>query len=198
MRWEKCSVKTTALLNVTTVALATLLLAGCSASATGERSDFGFPPDPPAPSEPCIVGVWTLDVGDYEAQSIVYINSLEVPMEDFTLTGSQTLSVTADGLFRLDTNVTTGGNMTLPGYLRYYETTTTGLSTAEWSAGDSGTIILTDWVDDLHTTGDAPEESGLGGGVGFGYESTINATCEADRLTLSGNVLPVVSRWTRR
>lgn len=179
-------------------ALCAVLLSGCSSAQPEERGDFGLPPEPAPPSEPCIVGVWDLDVGDYENQSVSYINSLEVPMEDFTLTGSQTLSATADGLFRLDTNVTTAGNMVLEGYFRHYETTTTGISTAEWAEGESGTIELTDWVDDLQTTGDAPEDSGLGGGVGFGYESSINATCEGDRLSLSGNVLPLTSHWTRQ
>jgi len=142
--------------------------------------------------------VWDLDVGDYEAQSILYINSLAVPMEDFTLTGSQTLSVTADGLFRLDTNITTAGNMVIDSYMRAYTTTTTGLSTAEWSPGESGTIELADWVDDLETTGDAPEDSGLGGGVGFGSIPTVNMTCEGDGLTLSGLDLPLDSHWTRQ
>ncbi|HQG70572.1 MAG: hypothetical protein IT189_02950 [Microbacteriaceae bacterium] len=180
------------------LALATVFLAGCSATAPAT------PPDPAgsaggnSPAEPCIVGVWDLDVGDYEAQSILYINSLAVPMEDFTLTGSQTLSVTADGLFRLDTNITTAGNMVIDSYMRAYTTTTTGLSTAEWSPGESGTIELADWVDDLETTGDAPEDSGLGGGVGFGSIPTVNMTCEGDGLTLSGLDLPLDSHWTRQ
>jgi hypothetical protein len=189
-------VRTTAPLAL--IALTALLLSGCSAAQPEERGDFGLPPEPAPPSEPCIVGVWNLDVGDYEAQSILYINSLEVPMEDFTLTGSQTLSATADGLFRLDTNITTGGNITIPGYLRYYETTTTGFSTAEWSEGESGTIDLDNWVDDLETTGDAPEETGLGGGVGFGSVPNVIADCEGNRLSLQGLELPLVSHWTRQ
>lgn len=183
------------------IALATLLLAGC----TGV-DPFGIPADDHgtggtgagAPSEPCIVGAWNLDVGDYEAQSIVYINGLAVPMDNFYLTGSQTLSATADGLFRLDTNITTGGDITLPGYLHVVETTTTGISTAEWSAGDAGTINLDNWVDELVTTGDAPEDTGLGGGVGFGNVANVSMTCDSDRLTLQGPDAPLVSRWNRQ
>ncbi len=179
-------------------ALATALLAGCSAAPP---TDFGLP-DPAAgaggSTEPCIVGVWTLDVGDYEAQSILYINGLAVPMEDFVLTGSESLSVTGDGLFRLDTNITTGGNMTLPGYLRVYETTTTGYSTADWSPGESGTINLENWRDELVSTGDAPEETGFGGGVGFANIPNVSMTCEGDHLSLHGPDLPLVSHWTRQ
>ncbi|MDP3208654.1 MAG: hypothetical protein Q8M65_05860, partial [Rhodoglobus sp.] len=142
--------------------------------------------------------VWDLDVGDYEAQSILYINSLAVPMDDFTLTGSQTHSVTADGLFRLDTDITTAGNLVIDAYMRALSTTTTGQSTADWSTGESGTIDLENWVDDLETTGDAPEESGLGGGVGFGRIPTVNVTCEGNRLKLGGLDLPLDSHWTRQ
>lgn len=181
------------------LACATLLLAGC----TGV-DPFGIPADnhdgagAGGPSEPCIVGVWSLDVGDYEAQSIVYINGLAVPMDNFHLTGNESLSVTADGLFRLDTNITTGGDMTLPGYLRVFETTTTGYSTAEWSEGEAGTIDLENWVDELESTGDAPEETGFGGGVGFGNIPNVSMTCVGDQLTLHGPDLPLISRWTRQ
>ena len=40
-------------------------------------------------SSPGAAPPWDLDVG--EAQSLLYINGLAVPMEDFTLSGSQTL-----------------------------------------------------------------------------------------------------------
>lgn len=183
------------------LALSTLLLAGCTGvDPFGIPSDNHAADDPGAggPSEPCIVGVWSLDVGDYEAQSIVYINSLAVPMEDFTMTGSESLSVTADGLFRLDTNISTGGAMVLDSYERVYATTTTGYSTAEWSAGEAGTINLENWVDELESTGDAPEETGFGGGVGFANIPTVSMTCVGDQLSLNGPDLPLVSHWTRQ
>jgi hypothetical protein len=144
------------------------------------------------------VGVWSLDVGDYENQSIRYVNSLAVPMDDYYLNGSQTLSVTADGLFRLDTNISTGGTLVLDGYSKMLSTTTTGISTADWSPGEDGTIDLKNWVDDLVTTGDAPEETGLGGGVGFGSVPNVLATCEGAQLRLEGLELPVYSLWMRQ
>lgn len=181
------------------ITLATLLLVGCSAAAPSSNpaDDFGVPPSE-APSGPCIVGVWSLDVGDYENQSISYINSLAVPMEDFTLTGSESLSVTADGLLRLDTNISTGGAMVLDSYERVYATTTTGYSTAEWSPGEEGTIDLENWVDELESTGDAPEETGFGGGVGFANIPNVAMTCEGNQLSLNGYDLPLVSHWTRQ
>ncbi|MBX3098343.1 MAG: hypothetical protein KF761_02080 [Salinibacterium sp.] len=180
------------------VVLAALLLAGCSAGPATPSGSGGGSTAGGAASGPCIVGVWNLDVGDYEAQSLLYINGLAVPMEDFTLTGSQTLSVTADGLFRLDTEITTAGNLVIDSYMRALSTTTTGMSTADWSPGEPGTIDLENWVDDLEVTGDAPEESGLGGGVGFGSIPTVSVTCEGDRLKLGGLDLPLDSHWIRR
>lgn len=187
---------TTGLIGIT---LTTLLLAGCSPAPASSHpeDDFGVPASE-APSEPCIVGVWNLDTFDYEAQSILYINSLAVPMEDFTMTGTETLSVSADGLLRLDTNISTGGSMVLDSYQRVYATTTTGYSTAEWSPGEDGTIDLENWVDELESTGDAPEETGFGGGVGFADIPNVAMTCEGNQLSLKGYDLPLVSHWTRQ
>jgi hypothetical protein len=176
-----------------------LLLAGCSAGGVPSTApDSAGGGASSAPTQPCIVGVWSLDVGDYENQSIRYVNSLAVPMDDYYLNGSQTLSVTADGLFRLDTNISTGGTLVLDGYSKMLSTTTTGISTADWSPGEEGTIDLENWVDDLVTTGDAPEETGLGGGVGFGSVPNVLVTCDGDGLKLGGLELPVYSRWTRQ
>jgi hypothetical protein len=86
----------------------------------------------------------------------------------------------------------------LDGYSKMLSTTTTGISTADWSPGEDGTIDLENWVDDVVTTGDAPEETGLGGGVGFGSVPNVLVTCEGDQLRLEGLELPVYSLWMRQ
>jgi len=182
------------------LALAVLLLVGCSpmppATTTGASAP---PPAAAAASGPCIVGQWSVDVYDYEAQSLIYITSLDAPLEDFSLTGFQNLTVTDDGLFKLDTDITTGVTLATADALRVYQTRAAGYSTAEWLPGvDPGTIALTNWVDTLEVTGDAPEDSGLGGGVGFGAIPIVTASCDGDRLSLSGPDLPLVSHWTRQ
>ncbi|MCY7411626.1 MAG: hypothetical protein LH471_01075 [Salinibacterium sp.] len=72
----------------------------------------------------------------------------------------------------------------------------TGSQTLSASPGRSGTIALEDWVDDLETTGDAPEETSLGGGVGPGSIPNVSVSCDGNRLSLGGLDLPVNSRWT--
>ena len=182
------------------VALASLLLVGCTATPTAPSA--ADPTEEPAAADPstaCLVGDWSLDMTDYEFQSVTYVASLDAPLEDFTIKGTQSLSVRSDGLFRLDTDVITGVSLAVDGYVRMYSTRSTGYSTAEWLQGvDPGTIALSNWVDELEVTGDAPEDSGLGGGVGFGAIPIVTAVCDGDRLSLSGPDLPLVSNWTRQ
>jgi hypothetical protein len=177
-----------------------LLLAGCTTAAPATPAVAPTEVAPPAdPSTACLVGDWSLDMADYEFQSVSYVASLDAPLEDFTIKGTQTLSVRSDGQFLLQTDVVTGVSLAVDGYVRMYSTRSTGFSTAEWLQGvDPGTIALTEWVDTLEITGDAPEESGLGGGVGFGAVPIVSAVCDGDRLALSGPDLPLVSNWTRQ
>lgn len=178
------------------MAAAALLLAGCSALPATPAAPA--PAAPAAPSAECIVGNWSLDVVDYETQSVSYVATLDAPLEFFSLTGVQNLAVSEDGQFLLQTDISTSVTIAIDGYERIYETHTVGFSTAEWTPGETGTIALADWVDTLEVTGDAPEESGLGGGVGFGAIPIVNMTCEGDNLTLSGLDLPLDSHWTRQ
>lgn len=186
---------------VAALALAAALLAGCAGA--------GSVPDPADPADrepgsgggeasggdtPCLLGDWSLDVADYEAQSRDYLTGLGIPLEAFALSGSHVVS------FRSDV-VTIGVDLTADAVVMGVAISApqqyAGQGEWFWEADDATSIAVEGWaytVEPAATDPSAPAAPPMFDPAG---SAPISAECSGDRLALRGDGAPLVGNFTR-
>ncbi len=177
-----------------TVLSAAIALSGCATTADSGPRDEG-----PAPTQqPCIVGTWNLDVPDYEAQSAEFVLGLEIPIEDFSMTGAGTIQFTPDGLVATDIGLTTTGTI-VAGDARVPLNVPSGYTASgDWSVSDDGSSIdLANWsnVPDPAIPADAAAPPIPA--IDYTDIPTVSATCTETTLVLQGPGAPLSAKWIR-
>lgn len=175
-----------------------LLLAGCTAPV-GETTDE-TPVDQTGGDAdiPCVVGTWTLDVPDYEAQSEAFLSGQGIPVEEFAMTGAGKVTFTADGLVSADVDLTVSASLEAGGVNVPIEQRTAYTGSGDWAEGDEpGSIDLENWAAVPKDGVENPvEEDGLPT-IDFFDIPTIVTTCTADTLVLQGPDAPLAATWHR-
>lgn len=172
---------------------ALLLLAGCSTAApTGSGGDV-----PPDPDDPCVVGTWYLDVADYAAQSEAFLLETGVPISDFAMDGSGTITFTTDGLVATDIDLTTTGTLVAGDVVVPVDQQSAYTGSGDWSLGaEPDTIDLANWANvpdpDVAADPDAATPA-----IDYTDIPTVTAACSANDLTLQGPDAPLSAHWTR-
>jgi hypothetical protein len=174
-----------------------LLLVGCTPTVTTTDPDDSTGGETVA-EESCLTGEWDLDVANYREQSQEYLTTLGVPITDFTMSGTEVLSFSADGGLELASDITSGGTITVPGFTGPVSTATTSISSGNWSTAEDGSLTIENWtLIDNSVTSTAPEGVDLGG-FSLTNASGITALCDETSLFLQGPDAPLGSYWTRR
>lgn len=173
---------------------ALLLLAGCSAGTPTPIN----PEDDPSVELPCIVGTWQLNVADYAAQSEDFVLGLGLPIEEFAMDGSGTITFTPDGLVTSAVDLTTTGTI-VAGDTRVPLNQRSAYSgTGDWAAGDvDDTIDLTNWAN-VYADG-AVEDAAEDPIPAIDYTDipTVTAICTEHDLVLQGPDAPLSALWHR-
>ena len=174
---------------------AVVALAGCSAGTAPETPDA----DPaPTADDPCVVGTWSLDVPDYAAQAEAYVLGLGLPIEGFDLTGTGTITFTADGLVATDIALTTTGTI-VAGDTRVPLSQLSAYSgSGDWSTGsEADTIDLANWANvpdpDVPVYPAAPSVPA----IDYTDIPTVTAICSDADLVLQGPDAPLSALWHR-
>lgn len=176
--------------------LATMSLAGCASATDADRD--AIDEGPSSTQQPCIVGIWNLDVLDYETQSSEYVHSLALPIEDFSLDGAGTIQFTAEGLVATDINLTTTGTIVAGDTRTPLNTPSVYTASGDWSMGEDATSIdLANWatVPGPDTTLD-PAATSIPP-IDYTDIPTVSAHCTETALELQGPGAPLSAKWTR-
>lgn len=168
-------------------------LAGCSAGTTTPDAD-------PAPTaeDPCIVGTWSLDVPAYAADAEAYVLGLGLPIEGFDLTGTGTITFTADGLVATDIALTTTGTIVAGDTRVPLDQPSAYTGSGDWAPGsEADTIDLANWANVPDP--DAPVDPSAPAVPAIDYTDipTVSALCTDEELVLQGPDAPFSARWRR-
>lgn len=173
---------------------ALLLLAGCSASGPSASGGSGGEPDA---DDPCVVGTWYLDVADYAAQSEAFLTETGVPITDFAMDGSGTITFTADGLVATDIDLTTTGTLVAGDVSVPVSQQSAYTGSGDWSLGaDPDTIDLANWANVPDPAVPVDPEAAAPA-IDYTDIPTVSADCSANDLTLQGPDAPLSAHWTR-
>jgi hypothetical protein len=172
---------------------ALLLLAGCSAGTpSGSGGDAT-----PNPDDPCVVGTWYLDVADYAAQSEAYLVGTGIPITDFAMDGSGTITFTADGLVSTNVDLTTSGTLVAGDAVVPVNQQSAYSGSGDWSAGaDADTIDLANWAN-VPDPAVPVDPDAATPAIDYTDIPTVSAACSAHDLTLQGPDAPLSAHWTR-
>lgn len=182
------------------IALCVLLLAGCTPTTTNSDEPADSTGGEIAADEDnCLVGVWDLDLANYREQAQAFLTSMEVPVQDLVMDGSQVLSIGPSGIIQLDTNVTTSGTIVVAGFTGPVSAHTETVENGDWELGDDGTLTISNWtsVSDASTATEGADDVPVGA-VDFSEIPTIATICNGDSLFLQGPDAPLGSYWNRR
>jgi len=176
-----------------------LILAGCTGTPTADPTPE---PDPAGAVEPpaaessggdtaCVVGTWTLDLPDYEAQAEAYLVSLGIPLESLALSGSMTLDITPI-YFGISSALV--ADAVVHGIPISAPQEFSGGADWQWEADDETTMAFDAWAWGVEpvTVEDAPAAPPL-----IDPDMPVKVTCAGDRLTVQSAAAPLVGRFTR-
>jgi len=179
------------------IAVAALLLVGCTPTTTTTPDS---PDGDSAGGEgvpPCFVGQWDLDVAQFQSDAALFLDE-DLPIESLEISGNQVLSISADGLITLGTNLTTATTLTALVGGQRLETTTTNLGDGTWTSGGPGELSVSDFSFAEQTvTNDDPNVPHFTG-CDFTEVPAVDVECEGDRLFLVGPGAPYGTYWDRR
>lgn len=177
-------------------ALAAAFLVGCSSQPTPEPTETPPVSGGSSTQDPCIVGVWTLDVEAYRAVSEEYLLGLPLPIEGFDMTGFGTLTFTADGLVTTDVDLTSTGTIVAGDTRVPFNTPGRYMASGDWALGSDGTTIdLANWSTDLGGADPLEPESPGAPPIDFTDIPHIASTCTEHELELSVTGAPFPTRW---
>jgi len=180
---------------------AVALLAGCSAASSDTAPDpDAVDPVPPAIDDvsDCLTGApWSLNLSDYADQAQTYMVGLGIPISEFSMSGSQTVQFTGDGLMSVLTDVTSEGTLDVPGVGPFPLSVHSDLGgSGDWSLDDSGMMTIQNWA----SLGSSEADPTTGAEVPVLDFSTIDAvgvTCQPGLLSLTAPDSPFVPLFTR-
>ena len=180
---------------------AVALLAGCSAASSDTAPDpDAVDPVPPAIDDvsDCLTGApWSLNLSDYADQAQTYMVGLGIPISEFSMSGSQTVQFTDDGLMSVLTDVTSEGTLDVPGVGPFPLSVHSDLGgSGDWSLDDSGMMTIQNWA----SLGSSEADPTTGAEVPVLDFSTIDAvgvTCQPGLLSLTAPDSPFVPLFTR-
>lgn len=178
------------------VLAAVVALTGC---ATPDGADPDVPAvDPPTAVEPCVVGTWTLDVPHYAVQSEAYVLGLGLPIQDFDLTGTGTITFSADGLVATDIDLRTTGDIVAADTTVPFDQRSVYTGSGDWATGsDPDTIDLANWAT-LPDPGVPPDPDAEPlPAIDYTDIPTVSARCTADDLVLQAPDAPLSALWHR-
>jgi hypothetical protein len=185
------------LVSVTIVTVsATLALSGCAPAPTPGGSPDGNGSS--SSQDPCIVGVWNLDVADYGAQSEEYVLGLGLPIEGFAMDGSGTIQFTADGLVSSGVDLTVTGTIVAGETAVPLNTRSAYSASGDWSTGsEASTVDLAHWSSvpdpDVVVDPDSPDLPT----IDYTDIPSVQTTCTASTLVIQAPGTPLSARWTR-
>lgn len=173
-------------------------LVGCAAPSTPADPGDAAPAPPASGNEPCYVGVWQLDVVDYQAQSWVYLTDLGIPLDDFLMDGAGAITFTADGFVTAEIDLISSGSLVADEVRIPFSQRSAYTGSGDWAPGtEPDTIDFTNWailpVEGAEPSPDAPAAPT----IDFTGMSGVTALCTDDGLTLHGPDAPVSTNWTR-
>jgi hypothetical protein len=173
---------------------ALLLLAGCTAPGGSPAGPTDAAPDPDAP---CIVGTWYLDVADYATQSEAYLVGTGIPITDFAMDGSGTITFTADGLVATTVDLTTSGTLVAGDVSVPVNQRSAYAGSGDWSEGaEPDTIDLANWANVPEDGVDVDPDVATPA-IDYTGIPSVSASCSAHDLTLQGPEAPLSAHWTR-
>lgn len=177
------------------VAAFLFVLAGCT--SPGAET----PADPPAdePTAACEVGHWVLDVADYEAQVIPFLEGNHIPMIDYDLSGDGQLDIADDGIIDGVVSLRSTGTLVPPGADPVpIDVASSYTFSGNWEPGDAdGTIDLSNWAQ-VADPGLPVDESGvIPSFFDFTEVPSVSSECTADSLRLQGPEAPFSALWHR-
>ena len=175
-----------------------LALSGCAATPT---PDDGPDPDavdpaPPLTAEECFTGdPWNLDLPDYTEQAQAYLTGLGIPVEDLTMTGSQTVQFGPSGLMSVVTDIVSTGVIVTPDGPIPFEVRSTDGGSGDWSLSDDSIMTIENWStvagqEPADPTVDVPLPD-------YSTLSPIGVTCQPGLLSLVGSDSPFVPLFHR-
>lgn len=177
-------------------ALGLLMLSGCTPPAsTPSGSDDSVSSGGDATS-PCFVGQWDLDLTHYQDDAAFFAAETGVPISSLTITGNQTLSISADGQITLGTNLSSVTVVT--GVADPLTSTSTNLGLGSWTSPDEGTLTISDFSFSESTVRTSIEGAPVFSGCDFTEVPRADIQCEGDTLFIIGPDAPYGTYWTRR
>lgn len=188
-------------LRATVTVAAIALLAACSAAPADSGPDpDAVDPAPPAGSDAadCLTGApWSLNLPDYAEQAQTYLVGLGIPLSEFSMSGSQTVQFTDDGLMSVLTDITSEGVLDVPGAGPMPISVHSDLGgSGDWSIDSSGMMTIDNWA----AIGSTPADPATGveiPGPDYGSISPVGVTCQPGLLTLTAPDSPFVPLFTR-
>lgn len=194
-----------------TIAVALSTLVGCAsvpddgtdgavstpASSGVTESGTGF--DLQSRVDACLLGAWGLNVNALSAEAASYLESLQIPVEGYSMNGVGHLEFFDDGTFSGDIDVTSTGSVVVQGRGEFsFAQPTIHSFAARWSPGDAGgQLDVADWVSGLDATVAQDPEAPTVPVFDLTNEPLLNYTCTAETLTLQGATAPYPSVWVR-
>lgn len=171
-----------------------LVLAGCTAPSGTPGGGSDPTPDADAP---CVVGTWYLDVADYAAQSEVFLVETGIPITDFAMDGSGTITFTEDGLVATNIDLTTTGTLIAGDTSIPVNQRSAYTGSGDWSLGDDAdTIDLENWAN-LPEPGTEIDPDAGAPAIDYTGIPNVTAACSANDLTLQAPGAPLSAHWTR-
>ena len=170
-------------------------LAGCSGP--------GDPPadEPPAdePTAACEVGHWVLDVADYEAQAIPFLESNLIPIIDYDLSGDGQLDIAEDGFIDGVVSLRSTGTLVPPGADPVpIDVASSYTFSGNWEPGDAdGTIDLSNWAQVADPGLPIDESGAIPSFFDFTDVPSVSSECTPDSLRLQGPDAPFSALWHR-
>jgi hypothetical protein len=179
------------------LAVAALLLTGCTPTTTATTDR---PAGDSAGGEgvpPCFVGQWDLNVAQFQDDAEFFLLDSQVPIESLALSGSQVLSISADGLVTLGTRLTSTTTLTSLVGGQSLVTTTTSLGDGAWTSSGPTVLSISDFsFSESTVTNDDPTIPHVAG-CDFTGVPVVDVQCDEDTLFLIGPDAPYGAYFTR-
>ncbi len=146
-----------------------------------------------APSDPqtdCLVGEWTLDTEDYQAQAFAYLSGLGIPLESLTVGGQQVIEFQDRGVMSVRTDLEVNASV----FGNPISATSQSSGNGEWST-NGGALTVENWIWGIEPTPTTPDQPSVPLFDPTAGPST--AVCAGDSVRLQGPGAPLSATFVR-
>jgi hypothetical protein len=142
------------------------------------------------PAADCLVGEWSLDTADYQAQAFSYMGGLGIPIDSLTIGGEQVVEFQDRGVMTVRTDL----HIDAVVFGHPVSTTSQSSGSGEWST-DAGGLAVENWIWGIEPAVTSPDQPSVPLFDPTGGPST--AECVGDTLRLQGPGAPLAGNFVR-